>query len=175
MSKKILAIIAVFLFIFSINVVIADELDDINKELDSLSKALSESQKATKPLESDLAKLKSQFAVVQKKILVIEIDLNNKEKQQNKAEKNFVIQKGILDKRVAEHYKNIKRSSVSIINLLVADNLPLSIQKYFYQKKVTDNDKQTILRIVFQIKALEDAKKQISKDKIKLTQTKKKK
>ena len=174
MSKKILAIIAVFLFIFSINVVIADELDDINKELDSLSKALSESQKATKPLESDLAKLKSQFAVVQKKILVIEIDLNNKEKQQNKAEKNFVIQKGILDKRVAEHYKNIKRSSVSIINLLVADNLPLSIQQYFYQKKVTDNDKQTILRIVFQIKALEEAKKQLNNDKIKLTEAKKK-
>ena len=55
----------------------------------------------------------------------------------------------------------------------MADNLSTSLQNFFYQKTLADQDKQTIIKIVLYIKNLEDKKKSLEQEKIRLAEVKK--
>ncbi|OGK15207.1 hypothetical protein A2690_00315 [Candidatus Roizmanbacteria bacterium RIFCSPHIGHO2_01_FULL_39_12b] len=173
MKRVLCGIIIICLLTTVVGGVFADELDDINTELSKLKSSLDVSRNATKPLEIDLNKINQQLVSIKNRLTTIETSISVKEKQIKTAERAFVAQKHILDKRIKSHYKNIKKVQNSFLNLLVTDNAATSIQGYFYQKKAADNDKQIILRIVAHIELVEEQKDQLDNEKTKLSATKK--
>ncbi|OGK29476.1 hypothetical protein A3D06_00010 [Candidatus Roizmanbacteria bacterium RIFCSPHIGHO2_02_FULL_40_9] len=173
--RKIFIFIMSIIMIFSAgsSAVIADELDDIGRELGQLSKALEDSQKATKPLEEDLNKLRQRLSNIQSQITLIGQDIARKEKQIALAERDLMKQKELIDNRINAHYKNIKKTQTTMLDLLVTTNLSESLQNFFYQKKAADNDKQTILKTVLYIKNIDDAKEKLANEKGRLAVAKK--
>lgn len=167
--KKIVIFVIVLTLFFSLTTPVkGDQLDDINTQLEKLKRDLSESQKATKPLETDVEKFKKQLDDLRSKIALIETDVAKKEKEVKQGEQALVYQKKILDQRTNAFYKNSKKAEVSFLNLLVADNLSVSLQNFFYQKTLADQDKRTIIKIVLYIKNLEEKKKQLEEEKSRL-------
>lgn len=150
----------------------ADELDDINTELNKLQSALNDSKRATKPLEEDLTRLVSQLNGIKSRIQGIETDVVKKQDEITKGEQALSKQKAILDTQVVAHYKNIKKSEFSLLNLLVSENLPESLQNFFYQKRTTDESKQAVLQIALYIKHIEDQKIALESEKKRLAQVK---
>ena len=134
MKRVLCGIIIICLLTTVVGGVFADELDDINTELSKLKSSLDVSRNATKPLEIDLNKINQQLVSIKNRLTTIETSISVKEKQIKTAERAFVAQKHILDKRIKSHYKNIKKVQNSFLNLLVTDNAATSIQGYFYQK-----------------------------------------
>lgn len=153
-------------------VVYADELDDLTNELSKLQKDLDASRNATKPLEADLDRMRKQLASIKATIGNIEKDIEAKEVEIARAEKALVKQKDIIDVRINEHYKNLRQTGTSLIDLFVTNNLTHSLQSLFYQKKAADNDKQTIIRIVLYITNIDDAKEKLAGEKARLAQAK---
>lgn len=150
----------------------ADELDDISNELSKLTKDLEQSRKATKPLEDDLVRLRSQLEGIKRRLTNIESDLVVKEKQIDKAEKALDKQQELIQGRIHEHYKNIKKSEASLLDLFVSTDLTTSLSNYFYQKKAADNDKRAIVQIILYIKNIDDARAALSNEKNRLSQAK---
>ena len=140
----------------------ADELDDISHQLDNLKRELEMSQKATKPLEDTLTRLRTQLTNIKSQIVRIEADLVLKEKQINKADKELAKQQDLIHERIHAHYKNIKKTEASLLDLLVSSDLTTSLQNYFYQKKAADNDKQTIVQTILYIKNIDDARQTLA-------------
>jgi len=171
-TTLILVAIVVLITAYTSSYVRADELDDINGQLDKLTKELETSRNATKPLEEDLNRLRKQLADIKSHITNIEIDIGQKEKQINIAEKELATQKNIINERVFAHYKNIKKTQASLLDILLTDNLSVSLQNFFYQKKAVDNDKQEILRIVLFITNIDDQKEALALEQDKLAQVK---
>ncbi len=169
-----------FLILVSVLVVIlittfparADELDDINSQLTKLSADLQASIDATKPLESDLAELKGRLNSIRGRITTVERDISQKEIDIKKGEQALAREKQILDTQILIHYKNIKKSEVSLLSLLVSENLPESLANFFYQKKATDESKQTILQIALYVTGIEKQKKALESEKGRLASVK---
>lgn len=172
--KRLLTLVlvgSIALFVLgSFSAVQADELDDVTAELAKLQKDLDASRNATKPLEENLNQLRTQIASLKNRIADIEVNIGAKEKEISRAEKALVRQKGIIDERIFAHYKNLRRTGTSMLDLLVTNNLSTSLQNLFYQKKAADNDKQTIIRIVLYIKNIDDAKEALGQEKVRLAQ-----
>lgn len=164
----IIIILAVGLMLTSVSLVQADELDDVNKEIEKLQQDLNASRNASKPLEEDLQRLEAQIASIRSRLGAIEADVDAKEAEIKRAEEALVKQKEIIDERIHAHYKNLRKTGSSVIELLVTNNISESLQNLFYQKKAADNDKQTILRIVLYIKNIDDAKKKLESERTRL-------
>lgn len=151
----------------------ADEIDDINGQLIKLKSDLEASQKATKPLESDLTKLQLQIDGIKSRLTTIENDIVKKEAAVKKGEEALVTQKKILDKRINIYYRNVKKAEVSLLTLLVSDNLSVSLKNFFYQKSVADQDKKAIINLIVYITGLEESKKKLEGERVRLAETKK--
>jgi len=168
--KKAITLVVIFILFFSLTTSTkGDQLDEINTQLEKLKRDLSESQKATKPLEADLDKLQKQLDDLKTKISQLEADVLKKEKEVKLGEQALIYQKKILDQRTNAYYKNSKKAEVSFLNLLVTDNLSISLQNFFYQKTLADQDKRTIIKIILYIKNLEEKKKQLEEEKARLS------
>lgn len=172
MKRAIIFFILLALFLFQPIRTKADQLDDIIREKNRLEKELAELQKATKPLEINLENLKKQLNELKIKINQLEVGILKKEKEVKLGEKALSYQKKILNQRTFNFYKNSKKAENSLLNLLVADNLAVSLQNFFYQKRLADQDKITIIKIVLYIKNLEEKKKQLQEEKSRLTKVK---
>lgn len=166
--KKLLTLLFLLFFLSTYALVSADELDDINSQLSKLSADLQASIDATKPLESDLQELTSRLNGIKSRISAVESGIEDKEAEIEKGERALSKQKEILDTQVILHYKNIKKSEVSLLHLLVSDNLPASLQNFFYQKKATDESKQTVLQIALFISSVEKQKEALESEKKRL-------
>lgn len=148
----------------------AEEIDDINNELGKLQQQLEASKRASKPLESDLAKMRAQLASIKTRLVSIQTTIAAEEREIARADKALVKQKEIIDERVAVHYKNLRKTGDSMLNLLVTNNFSTSLKNLFYQKKAADNDRQAIVRIVLYINNIDDAKKKLANERVKLAQ-----
>ncbi|MFQ5452389.1 MAG: hypothetical protein ACE5DQ_02380 [Candidatus Paceibacterota bacterium] len=165
---------AIFIAIFITSVLllvpgtVADELDDINSELENLTRDLEASRNATKPLEKDLERLTKQINSIKSRLNVVKTNIGKKERDIRKGERALTDQKKILDRNVLLHYKNIKKSESSLLNLLVSENFTVSLRNFFYQKRTTDESKQTVLQIALYIKNIEVQKEKLQSEKNRL-------
>lgn len=87
-------------------------------------------------------------------------------------EKAFAIQQKLLNQRAKSYYKNMGKNAFSVVNLLLSENISESLQNYFYQKTLVDEDKKAIIRIAVFIKQVEDKKKQLETEKTQLAAVK---
>lgn len=170
---KLLTILCVFLIsLFLILPVYADDLEDLNKQIADLNKALDDSKKATQTNETTLKKLNDQLVAIKNKVSMIENAITIKEKEVKVGEQALVHQKDLLNKRAYSYYKNIGKSSSSLLQLLAGDTFSTSLQNFFYQKTLADEDKRMIIKIVLYIKDIEEKKKQLQTERSTLSRLK---
>lgn len=158
----ILLISSVFLFSF-IDRVYGDELDDINKQLQDLKTAYNQSKAATAPLESQINNIKERVAF-------IEGDLLKKKTEINNGYKNLKEKKIIFDKTVARNY--IESYNNNWLSYLVGSEASGIIQNLAYQKAKADQDKVIITNIALSITDLEEKKRKLESEELKLAATK---
>ncbi|MEX1052679.1 MAG: SpoIID/LytB domain-containing protein [Patescibacteria group bacterium] len=162
MAKRLfLFIFCVFLLLPIIFFAKADELDDITKQLDSLKKDLQDK-------ESNFQNLNNQLNEIKAKVTFVESEIVKKEEEVRIGEEALAFQRGLLNERARSYYKNINKNAISIVNLLTAENLSDSLQNFFYQKTLVDQDRNTITRIVLYIRDLETKKEELKSEKSRL-------
>lgn len=160
---SILSICVIFLFFSSSVRVYGDELDDINREINELNAAYSQSKAATAPLESQLESIK-------KRVVFIEIDLGNKKRAIENGYKNLEDKKEIFDKTVAKHY--IESYNDNWLTTLIGSQATEIIQNLAYKKAKAGQDKVIITNIALSITDLEEKKRNLESEEIKLSATK---
>jgi peptidoglycan hydrolase-like amidase len=149
-----------FIFVFSfIGKVYGDELDDINKQLQQLETAYNQSKAATAPLEAQLNSIKA-------RVVFIEEDLAHKKQEINNGYKNLEDKKIIFDKTVTKNY--IESYTQNWLSSLVGSQATGIIQNLAYQKAKTNQDKVIITNIALSITDLEQKKKKLESEEIKL-------
>ncbi len=154
MRKFLQVIVLVGFILITAFVTRADELDDITKQLTALNAEVSNK-------ESDKANVVKQINGIRARVTTISNEVVKKEKEVAEGEKNLVHQKKLLDERARSYYKNINKGGSAFIGLLIGENFSDSLQNFFYQKVVVDEDRNAIVKIVLYIKNLEDTKQKL--------------
>lgn len=163
--KRFLFLVLLCLLFISMRIfVYADEYDDITNQLNDLKKALDSSQRATANNEQTLRQLNSQLESIKQQVVYLENEIAKKEKEVKEGEEKLGHQKKLLDERIVSYYKNIGKNTNSFVQIFLSDNLSTSLQQFFYQKTILDEDKKTIISLVMRIKELEDKKTALSQE-----------
>ncbi len=139
----------------------ADQLDDVTNQINTLKQDLGSKQVNHQRLIDQLNSIKAN-------INAIETEIQQKEKEVKQGEQALVYQKVLLNERVKSYYKNVGQSSTSLLDILVAENLSDSLQRFFYQKSLVDQDRNTIIKIVLYIKNLEEIKANLQSENARL-------
>lgn len=137
---------------------IDDEIASIGKQLDDLKKSLSQKEANRQALKQKLDNIVGRIGYLQDEIQKKEIEVK-------KGEAALAYQQKLLEERARSFYKNVKKASFSLINIFVSDNLSTSVDNFFYQKTVVDQDKNMIVKIVLYIKNLEETKRNLENEK----------
>lgn len=175
--REILFRLTLLIFIFLTSFVFvpksrSDELSDVNKQISDLTISLNMSINATKPLESELKNLKTQIDNIKARVAIIENDLVVKKKNIDKGYKNLAKQERLLYKTIRDFY--IKSYYDSPLLVFLSSNSASKItQVLAYQKAATDQDKVIITNIAISISDLEEKKKNLENEQIRLTEVKK--
>jgi len=169
--KKAAAILLIILSsLFFLTQVRADSIDDkinqVRKDLETLNNDL-------KGKEANYQKLGTQLQNIKNQIVFLEAEIVKKEKEVIDGEKVLEYQKQLLNERAKTYYKNIGKNSSSLINLFVTENISRSLENFFYQKSMVDEDKKTIIKIVLYIKNLEEKKASLENERVQMTALKK--
>ena len=165
---------AVFLTIFLVaglfglnRMVKADELDEINRQIGELTQAREMSIAATKPLESELGRLRTKLKEIEAGIAKAKDELRVLEASIFKREADFTNQYVLLSERVQSFYKN-SRAPSSFFVLFSTGPSSNWARDLFYQRVVTDKDKDIIAQISMDLLQLEKDKKKAEADKARL-------
>ncbi len=156
-------VVLVLLFSFFISKAKADEISDLQTKIDSLKAQYNEKNANYQKLNLQLQQIKSDLGI-------LEVEIKKKEAEVRAGEESLIVQRNLLNTRAKSYYKNISKSSVSFLDLLVGANLSTSLENFFYQKTLVDQDRDVIIQIVLYIKNLEDKKASLQSDKIRLAQ-----
>ena len=172
MKRFALLCIIFFTFFIVVSPLRADQLDDISKQLDDLKKTFNELSSANQTNENQLQNLQKQLDGIKSKVFILEGQIETKQAQVVEGEKAFTTQQKLLNQRAKSYYKNMGKNSFSMVNLLLSDNISQSLQNYFYQKTLVDEDRKAIIRIAIFIKQVEDKKKQLETERQQLAAVK---
>ncbi len=164
----ILVLIALFTFVF-FKTVFADSLDD---QIAQTVQKLNELKTDLQNKQTNFGNLQTKLADIKSKIVYLEAEVVKKEQEVHTGEQALEYQKTLLDARSLSYYKNISKSSLSLLDLFIADNISKSLENFFYQKSLVDTDKNTIIKIVLYIKDLEEKKASLEQEKTQLSQLK---
>jgi len=168
MKRVLLLCLSLLLFLFVVIPLHADQLDDVTKQLEDLKNTFSQINSANQTNEKQLAELQKKLDSIKAQVLVLERAIQTKEDQVKAGEKAFDAQQKLLQERARSYYKNIGKNTFSVVNLLLSDNISSSLQNFFYQKTLVDEDKKAIIKIVIFIKDVEDKKKSLESEKASL-------
>lgn len=141
---------------------------DWQEDYNGLMKELESTKKLLNSQEADFEKINQQLDQIKQRVSYLEKEIINKTAEVKKGEDALVYQKGLLDERTKSYYKNINKNTLTLVSFLIAENLSESLQNFFYQKSLVDDDKNTIIKIVMYIRNLEEKKKQLEEENIKL-------
>lgn len=165
-------IMAFLIFVITIPLVRADELDDITHQLEDTKKILNDIHAATQTNEQQLTNLRQQITAIKAKVTNIEVEIQKKEKEVQTGEQALEHQHNLLNQRAYSYYKNVGKNQSSLITLLIANDFSTSVQNFFYQKSLIDEDRRMIIKIVAYIKDLEEKKKTLQSEKDRLASVK---
>src|SRR3989344_5779826 len=165
MRKLLFILILTVFYFFSVFFVLADELADINHQLENLQRTFNDIKKAADTNEVALANLNKQLGQIKAKVADIEAQIDKKEIEVKQGEQILSYQKELLNERARSYYKNISKSTLSLITLLTAENLSTSLKNFVYQKSLVDEDRKTIIKVVTYVNNLEDKKVSLQSEK----------
>lgn len=161
MRKIALFFICALLFFSVIRITSADELDDVTRQLESLKTELAKK-------ETKHADLRSQFENIKQRVVTVEQEIARKEREVAEGEKNLAKQKVLLNERARSYYKNMNKNADFFMAILMANDVSHSVQNFFYQKTVVDEDRNAIIRLALFIKDLEEKKQSLVGEKARL-------
>jgi SpoIID/LytB domain protein len=167
MKKTVLAFVIFTLFFF-VTSAQADRYDDISNELEGLKKTFNDLNKANNTNQAELNNLNKQLQNIKGKILFLENEIEKKQTQLVEGEKVFEYQRSLLNARAKSYYKNAGKNSFSFLHLLLSDNLSVSLQNFFYQKTLVDEDRRAIEKITLYVKDVQDKKSSLENESKKL-------
>lgn len=169
-----LALVAVLLLlIIPIVPTSADEYDDISNQLAKLKESLDSSQKATKNNEGTLASLNKQLDDIKAKVFVLEKEIDRKTQEVKEGDAALAKQHQLLNVRAVSYYKNSSKNQLGVLDFLTSRNISATIDNFFYQKTLLDEDRRQIVRIVTYVKDLEEKKASLEKENVKIQAIKK--
>ncbi len=154
-----------FFLLFPLLILRADEIDDVTRQLEVLKKDL-----ALK--EVDQQKVTTQLNEIKRKLTILENEIEKKEQEVKEGEEALAYQQTLLNERARSYYKNSTKEAFSLLTVLVAEDLSTSLRDFFYHKSLVDEDKRTIIKVVLYIKNLEEIKKNLESEKIRLAELK---
>lgn len=163
--KRLGIIFFLIIFFFSLIVTVRADLDS---DIDQLGKDIEALKTELSSKQANYEKLKTQLESIKTRVSYLETEIVKKQKEVFEGEKALDYQKKLLNERAKNYYKNVSKNTVNLINLLVAGNLSRSLDNFFYQKTVVDEDRKTIIKVVLYIKNLEEKKKALEQEKIQL-------
>lgn len=172
MKRVLFLCLSFFIFLSVVFPLYADQLDDVTKQLEDLKKTFSAINSANQINETQLQGLQKKLDSIKSQVVVLEREIEKKQAQVTEGEKAFAIQQKLLNQRAKSYYKNMGKNSFSVVNLLLSDNISESLQNYFYQKTLVDEDRKAIIRIAMFVKQVEDKKKQLEAEKTSLAAVK---
>lgn len=172
MKRVLFLCIFCFLFLFFVLPLQADQYDDLTKQIEELNKTFSAINSANQTNQTQLQGLQKQLDNIKSQVAVLEREIGKKQEQVTEGEKAFAVQQNLLNQRAKSYYKNMGKNSFSMVNLLLSENLSESLQNYFYQKTIVDQDRKAIIRIVEFIKQVQDQKKELETENAKLAAVK---
>ncbi|HUV46754.1 MAG TPA: SpoIID/LytB domain-containing protein [Candidatus Bathyarchaeia archaeon] len=158
-----------WLHVGKLQVVYADELEDIARQIEELAKARQQSVDATKPLEEELDRLDAKLKSVQAGLKKAEENIVALEKSITQREKDFERQYVILAERVGSYYKNLRGPS-KFLTLLSSQTASVLTKDLAYRQMMADEDKKIISNISQDLLTLENDKKKVEEDKIRLAE-----
>lgn len=146
--------------------------DQLTKQISDLNRALQMSIAATNPLEKNLDKLKANLENIRARISAIENDVLVKEKEVAEGEKLLALAEDLLGQKVRSLYKSSSAFGSYSIFFLLSQNLPQAVRQFGYQRKVIQSDRDTIVKVVLYVKDLEEKKKRLEEEKVRLAKIK---
>ncbi len=160
--KKIITIFCVMSVLCGLlSPIYASTLDEVTKELEDMKKTFNALDSANRTNQTTLTDLKKQLEGIKLKVGQIEQAIERKEKEVHDGEKVLTYQKELLNARAKSYYKNVGKNTVTLVQLLLSDNLSESLRSFFYGKTVIDEDRRSIVKIVLYIKGIEEKKKEL--------------
>lgn len=172
MRRIVSIMVCVTVFLFSILPVYADQLENVTKQLEDLKREFSAISSANQTNEKQLADLETKLNSIKNQVSILEREIDNKAVQIEQGEKAFSQQEKLLQQRARNYYKNIGKNTFSIVNLLLSENISESLQNYFYQKTLVDEDRKAIIKIALYIKQVEDKKNALENERNQLAAVK---
>ncbi|OGK12611.1 hypothetical protein A2859_03760 [Candidatus Roizmanbacteria bacterium RIFCSPHIGHO2_01_FULL_37_16b] len=157
------------IFFWPLMFVRADELDDITHQLNNLKKLFNDIKVATDTNQVTLDSLNKQLTQIKGQVTNLELEIDKKENEVRAGEMALSYQKILLNERARSYYKNIGKSTTSLISFLTGKNLSASLKNFTYQKSLVDEDRKTIIKVVLYIKNLEEKKASLQSEKERLT------
>jgi len=169
MKRAVFLCLTIIVFFFVVVPILhADQLDDVTKELDDLKQQFNSLSTANKTNETQLSSLQKKLDAIKGQLTALSHEIIVREGQIKQGEKQFDAQETLLQQRARSYYKNSGKNAFSMVNLLLSDNISESLQNYFYQKTLVDEDRKAIIRIALFIKQIEDKKAALETEKIQL-------
>ncbi len=153
--RKIVVVLVFFVALVGLSLVVRADNCDLQCQIDRVGNDL-------KKLNDDLKSQTTGYQSMLKQIEDIKSRIVLLGEEIKKSEEALIYQKQLLNVRVKSYYKNITGSSLSLVDLLLSQNLSESLNKFFYQKTAVDEDKKTIIKVVLYVKNLEDQKARLA-------------
>lgn len=146
----------------------ADEIEDISRELEKTRQELTSSQKATQNNEVQLKDLVKRLSNIKARVNAVEREIARQEKEIVEGEEKLAEQQVLLDERILSYYKNASKTTNSFMNIFLSTELSKSLNQFFYQKKIMDEDRRAILRVADMIQQIRVQKSKMISEKQKL-------
>lgn len=170
---SIVIVLILILTIVSHQTARAESLEEIEKQLADLSNQLQLSQAATTPLEAEVSKLLKQIGTIQSQIKDYESKIKDLSSDIEEREVKIKAQYVVLGAKVRDYYKKSRFYS-PLLTLLSSQSAGELTRELTYAEATADEDKEMIVSITKEIIALEDDKKKLESDKVRLAALQKK-
>lgn len=172
--KKILLLLFVLCsLLFAVLPVRADELEEVEKKLADLKRQLEMSQAATRPLETTLTRLGANLEDIKNRVGKLEDEIIKKEKEVSEGEKALEAFEEILGQKVRSYYiKTNYQEGGLLASFLGNQSFSQGTRIFAYYQAAINEDKKTIIQIVLYLKNLEEKKKSLENEKVRLAKVK---
>jgi len=172
LKAKVFLLVILSVFFLS-TMVFADELANVEKQLAEVRSLLEQSKKATEPLEENLRLVENKINSAQLQIGAIEIEVEKKKQEIALGEKDLIKQRQIINERARNYYKQSRGYLGNLLAIVLSKNLPQASRLFFYQQQGLQRDKDTIIKIAFFIRTLEEKKANLEEEQTRLAMLKK--
>lgn len=160
-------------FLRPLPLLIADEIDTLQKQIDELAHLKKLSEAATTPLEAQVKDLDGKIRAAQAGMKQAQTNMTETEAQIKVRSENLGTTYTLFSNRVAESYRRSRDVSI-LMTVLAASDLSNLTKTITYQERLRSRDASELTRLATEISKLEEDKKKHEETKKKLAELEKK-